>query len=151
MASALFPVNFSPWVYKPFQARFVSKCLDSYFDDSQAITYKEVAPARYDGAKRCAVTNGVDWVMVWCGVVQDHLNGKQYLGWLAIRDKYKEMQERYRERPPPPAVQGHGTVRDRAKSREYERDRCVPFAVGLLGFFHCCGCILCEAARGLHT
>ena len=25
--------------------------------------------------------------------VQDHLGGKQYLGWLAIREKHKELQE----------------------------------------------------------
>ncbi len=58
-------------------------------------------------------------------VCQDHLNGKQYLGWLAIREKFKEMQQKYGDKPLPQSVPGHGRDRNRSRDRDRERDRCV--------------------------
>ncbi|KAK9821175.1 hypothetical protein WJX74_004864 [Apatococcus lobatus] len=79
---------------------------------------------------------------------QDHLTGKQYLGWKAIRDKHAELRERFAGRapsgalPPPPPIPEPGEMypsgppqypsdgrnRDRERererrSRDHERDR----------------------------
>ena len=48
--------------------------------------------------------------------MQDHLAGKQYLGWQAIRDKYTEFAKEEEERK---ASRSHAEP----KSRERERDR----------------------------
>lgn len=63
--------------------------------------------------------------------MQDHLAGKQYLGWQAIRDKYKEFQKEDEERraskstlkgkePDPPREKDR--ERHRERPRERERD-----------------------------
>ena len=50
--------------------------------------------------------------------VQDHLAGKQYLGWKAIRDKLAELQESRKHLPPPPIQ----PVARPANGREPEAD-----------------------------
>lgn len=65
---------------------------------------------------------------------QEHLTGKQYLGWKAIREKYAELTSRWEARarsrepellPPPPAAPS--SVRERSgpppEERERSRDR----------------------------
>ena len=64
--------------------------------------------------------------------LQDHLNGKQYLGWKAIREQYAKLQEKWSGPskatslpPPPPTEEGEApaaapTPRDRERS-----PRCV--------------------------
>ncbi|KXZ48441.1 hypothetical protein GPECTOR_28g851 [Gonium pectorale] len=63
---------------------------------------------------------------------QEHLTGKQYLGWKAIREKYAELQNKYerarsrepepftKERSGPPEEPSH---RSSSRDRERERDR----------------------------
>lgn len=52
---------------------------------------------------------------------QDHLTGKQYMGWKAIRDKLTEMQEKQASQrlPPPPGRPEEA----RPAARERDRDR----------------------------
>ncbi|KAK9844094.1 hypothetical protein WJX81_004357 [Elliptochloris bilobata] len=55
---------------------------------------------------------------------EDHLQGKQYLGWKAIRDTLAAMQERMRSAPAeplPPPPRERSRERDRERDREYDR------------------------------
>ena len=56
---------------------------------------------------------------------QDHLQGKQYLGWKAIRDTLAAMQERARKARPEalPAPPARARSRDRSRERDREYDR----------------------------
>ena len=74
--------------------------------------------------------------------LQEHVQGKQYLGWSAIRDKLKELQGRFGHREPErhrepdrhrskdmdrererPRDQGRDRDRDRDRERDRHRDR----------------------------
>lgn len=55
-------------------------------------------------------------------VRQDHLQGKQYLGWKAIRDTLAAMQERLRSAPEPPRARSRERERERSRDRERERE-----------------------------
>ncbi len=69
--------------------------------------------------------------------LQDHLEGKQYLGWKAIRERYAELLAKFPGTyypPPPPgpprgpsAERGErgGGDRDRDREKERERERWV--------------------------
>ncbi|GIM14200.1 hypothetical protein Vretimale_17234, partial [Volvox reticuliferus] len=60
---------------------------------------------------------------------QEHLTGKQYLGWKAIREKYAELQnkfERSRSREPEPSVRERSAppqVGEEPSNRGRERER----------------------------
>ena len=54
--------------------------------------------------------------------MQEHLSGKQYLGWLAIRDKLTELREKHRSLPRDSGRES-GRDRDRDGEREKDRDR----------------------------
>lgn len=56
----------------------------------------------------------------------DHYNGKQYLGWKAVRDKLKELEDKYAGRAPEPMYGGRDGGRDggyRGRERESYRER----------------------------
>jgi hypothetical protein len=56
--------------------------------------------------------------------MQEHLSGKQYLGWLAIRDKLTELREKHRSLPRDSGREsGRDRDRDRDGEREKDRDR----------------------------
>lgn len=70
----------------------------------------------------------------WCyallspWVMQDHLTGKQYLGWKAIRDEQARLQEQLANQrlPPPPSrptEDARPSHREREREREPRRDR----------------------------
>ena len=71
--------------------------------------------------------------------VQDHLAGKQYLGWKAIRDKLEELNTARKQLPPPPPVMVNP---QRANGREPEADdRSGP------SWCHClCAVVICLSA-----
>ena len=48
-----------------------------------------------------------------CELLQEHIQGKQYLGWSAIREKLTEMQGKY----------GVAKEPERHRSRDMERER----------------------------
>ena len=55
---------------------------------------------------------------------QDHLAGKQYLGWQAIREKLKEFEKEDEERRAERAAYGQkGRERERERERPRERER----------------------------
>ena len=54
---------------------------------------------------------------------QDHLQGKQYLGWKAIRDTLAAMQERMRSAPEPPRSRERERSRERDNERSRDRER----------------------------
>ena len=56
-------------------------------------------------------------------VRQDHLQGKQYLGWKAIRDTLAAMQERLRSAPEPPRSRDRERSRERDNERSRDRER----------------------------
>eukprot|EP00884_Botryococcus_braunii_P012728 jgi/Botrbrau1/21456/Bobra.0216s0064.1 len=56
------------------------------------------------------------------GAEPDHLTGKQYLGWFAIREKLKEMKAKYGDKPPA-MVANYSRDRERSRDRDRERDR----------------------------
>lgn len=67
-----------------------------------------------------------------CAVPQEHLEGKQYLGWKAIRERFAELLAKYGPGgmagplPPPPARDagaGRSGSYDRDRERDRERDR----------------------------
>ncbi len=57
--------------------------------------------------------------------VQDHLEGKQFRGWLAIREKLAEVQAAAAEkgRPKEPDVREHRSDRERDRDRDRDRGR----------------------------
>ena len=63
---------------------------------------------------------------VWS--LQEHIQGKQYLGWSAIRDKLKELQGRFGHREPerhrePDRHRSKDMDRERERPRDQGRDR----------------------------
>lgn len=63
-----------------------------------------------------------------CERMQDHLTGKQYLGWKAIRDEQTRLQEQLANQrlPPPPSrpsEEARPSHRDREREREPRRER----------------------------
>jgi hypothetical protein len=54
--------------------------------------------------------------------MQEHLSGKQYLGWLAIRDKLTELREKHRSLPRDSGRES-GRDRDRDRDRDGEREK----------------------------
>ncbi len=63
-----------------------------------------------------------------CETMQDHLTGKQYLGWKAIRDEQTRLQEQLANQrlPPPPSrpsEEARPSHRDREREREPRRER----------------------------
>ncbi len=62
---------------------------------------------------------------------QEHLTGKQYLGWKAIREKYAELTSRWEARarsrepelPPPPSVPSRERSGPPPEERERSHDR----------------------------
>lgn len=86
---------------------------------------------------------------------QDHLTGKQYMGWKAIRDKLTEMQEKQASQrlPPPPGRPEEA----RSAPREPLRDRCHCLLLHCICIAHadtactaCCRCIA-TACLPLHA
>ncbi len=60
---------------------------------------------------------------------QDHLTGKQYLGWLAIREKLGEMQRADAERGYSKAAEARPAKDARPSERDRDRDRCCLFSL----------------------
>lgn len=63
---------------------------------------------------------------LWNSLLQDHLAGKQYLGWLAIREKLTELNEKRKQLPmqlPPPPREDRPS---NGRPSEAADDRCVP-------------------------
>ena len=82
----------------------------------------------------------------WCHCLQDHLTGKQYMGWKAIRDKLTEMQERQSSQrlPPPP-----GRPEEARPAQHRERDRyCAPCLLICCNtaHMHCSNCSASDAS-----
>ena len=83
---------------------------------------------------------------------QDHLTGKQYMGWKAIRDKLTEIQEKQASQRLPPPPGRPEEARPAARDRDRERSevilrlhRCMPgSAVGQSLDICFAPCLLCQ-------